>query len=260
MKLFHFSAILANDLSASRLIKPRPSSFNDLFLAVFSCLFLVACLPAESDPIITEARYYHQVDSEKLLQLDGYSVMRKFSGTVKSKQISELNFEVMGKVEHIYADEGDLVVKGQLLASLNTQLLLIEQQNLQAQVQEVNAQMLLVEENLKRITALINNGYASTQNLDELTVQKQILAANKQQLAASLDAKKYQIEHAKIYAPFAGTINQRFIDIGEFINNSEVVFELQQQQINEFKVGIPQHLVAQVRKQKSFNLFINEQT
>ncbi|TRX55679.1 efflux RND transporter periplasmic adaptor subunit [Thalassomonas sp. M1454] len=222
---------------------------------------ITACSPEQnagaSNPDNSHQPYYHKVNSKVLEQLDGYSVLRKFSGTVVSKQTAQLNFEVAGRVDNIAFFEGDMVNKGEVIATLNTELLNIEKQQLSAQLKQIDAEIVLAKANLERVNSLINDGYASKQNLDELNAQQQVLIATQQQLAATIKAKQYQISHAEITAPFSGVINQRNINIGEVINSSKIAFELQKQQESELKVGVPQHLISQIRQHQKFNLLIN---
>ncbi|KGK01008.1 efflux RND transporter periplasmic adaptor subunit [Thalassotalea sp. ND16A] len=221
---------------------------------------LFGCGENQPQANIDTSAYVHTVASEPLQLQHSYRVMRKFSGRVTSKQSASLSFEVSGRIAAIFVDEGESVTKGQILARLDTELLTIEQQQLQAQVLQLKAEEELVDANLTRSDALIENGYASQQTVDELTAQKKVLRANQQQLQANLAAKKYQINHATIFAPFAGTINKRLINLGEVINPQIAAFELQQHSNFELKVGVPQHLIAKIKQQQAFNLEVNQQT
>ncbi|OUS32322.1 hypothetical protein A9Q98_01415 [Thalassotalea sp. 42_200_T64] len=236
-----------------------PLSFKRFFTTVL-IFALAACGENQPQADIDTGAYVHTVASEPLQLKHSYQVLRKFSGTVASKQSANLSFEVSGRIATIAVDEGDNVSKGQILARLDTEFLTIEQQQLQAQVLQLKAEEELVDANLTRTDALIKNGYASQQTVDELTAQKKVLRANQQQLQANLAAKKYQINHATIFAPFTGTINKRLINIGEVINPQIPAFELQQNSNKELKVGVPQHLVAKIKHQQTFDLEVNQQT
>ncbi|WNC69772.1 efflux RND transporter periplasmic adaptor subunit [Thalassotalea nanhaiensis] len=233
------------------------SQFLKGAIAATLLLSLLAC--GESVPqVATQTPYYHKAASEPLKLEQSYKVLRRFSGTLVSKQSANLNFEVSGRVANIFVDEGDTVTKGQLLASLDTELLGIEQQQLVAQESQLKAELELAQANLNRVNELIDNGYASQQNQDELQAQKKVLEANKKQLQASQAINRYQINHTEIYAPFTGTINKRNINVGEVINPQVVVFTLQEQGNNELKVGVPQNLIADIKAQNNFSLSINQ--
>lgn len=230
------------------------------FTALITLIFwLSACSDKQPTTTIEGNSYYHLAQSKVLKKQQGYTVPRKFSGLIVSKQRASLNFEVSGRVAEVMVDEGDLVSKGQVLATLDTDLLYIEQQLFNAQLVQLQAEIDLTNSNLKRLDSLIKKGYASQQNLDELNAQKKVQLANQQQIEANISANQYKINHSEINAAFNGTINQRGINVGEVVTPQISAFELQQTGNNELKVGVPQKLIDEIRQQKDYVLDINEQ-
>ncbi|WP_394172491.1 efflux RND transporter periplasmic adaptor subunit [Thalassotalea litorea] len=203
--------------------------------------------------------YYHKVETVVLQPETGYHVERKFAGTVRSKQSAKLMFEVSGRVAEVLAFEGDRVSQGQILATLDPELLNIELEQLIAQQAQIKAQQVLVHANLQRINALIEQGYTSAQSKDELLAEQQVLNANQRQVQANIDAKHYQLKRTKITAPFSGTINKRLINRGELVSPQIMAFELQQGAQNELKVGVPQHLARAIETQRQHKLIINDE-
>lgn len=225
-----------------------------LLLSIFS---IIACTQDErqNDKEVEQA-YYHSVATTDLIPLSGYKIKRRFSGAIQSKQVANLNLEIPGRVQSIYAFEGNTVSKGQLLAVLDSKLLNIESEQLSAQLQQVDAEIVLSQSSLDRVNSLIGQGYTSEQSLDEITAQLTVLKANRQQLLANINAKQYQINHTQIIAPFDGVINKRNINLGEVVNSSTVAFEVQQLHHNELKVGVPQNLIEQIKQEPEYELII----
>ncbi|NMP17804.1 efflux RND transporter periplasmic adaptor subunit [Thalassotalea sp. Y01] len=237
------------------------------FALFAACILAFTSSACSEQQTIAEVEhpYHHAVVVATLNKTDHYVVSRKFAGRVVSKQQASLNFEVSGRVASIAVDDGDKVAAGQLLASLDNKLLHIEYKQLQAQLQQVKAESELNQANINRISKLLAEGYASEQNIDELAAQQKVLQANEQQLNATIEAKQYQIDRSKIYAPFAGTVNQRLINMGEVVSPSQVAFELNQDQSMEVKVGVPIHMAQQLlqlqqQQQKKFTLKIDTKT
>ncbi|TLU61633.1 efflux RND transporter periplasmic adaptor subunit [Thalassotalea litorea] len=233
-----------------------------LFLALTMMPFLFALTGCnELENVSAKASgqdYHHKVDTVALQPQAGYHVERNFAGTVRSRQSAKLMFEVSGRVEQVFAFEGDKVTQGQILATLDQELLNIELKQLIAQQAQIHAQQVLVEANLRRINALIEQGYTSDQSKDELLAQQQVLNANQQQIQANIDAKHYQLKRTAITAPFAGTINKRLINKGELVSSQVMAFELQQVAQNELKVGVPQHLAREIESNSQHQLIIND--
>ncbi len=243
--------------SAKPISTHSKSAFLLLSRMLLSTMLLIGCSQANDAGSKTDKQvYYHSVVTTALIPLDGYKVNRRFSGTTQSMQVANLNLEVPGRVQSIYAFEGNQVQKGQLLATLDSELLHIELKQLSAQLQQIDAEMVLAKSSLNRVNTLIDDGYTSVQSFDEITAQLQVLEATRQQLQASINAKNYQIKHTKIIAPFDGVVNKRNINIGEVVNSSTIAFEVQQSAHNELKVGVPQNLIKQIAQQQRFSLVI----
>ena len=231
-----------------------------LTLAVFTpvILTITACGDDPTDENL-EIRSHHSVQAFALKHQDGYQVQRNFSGVVRNKKNSNLNFEVAGKVQEVFVNEGENIKKGALLAQLDSELLNINKQQLNAQLSQIKAQINLNKANLDRVNKLISSDYASRQRLDELNSEQQVLVANKQQINANIKALQYQIDNSTIYAPFSGVINQKNIVEGEVVNPQVIAFVLLSPNSNELKVGIPKQLIGEIKKQKTQQLIINGQ-
>ncbi|WP_371186132.1 efflux RND transporter periplasmic adaptor subunit [Thalassotalea maritima] len=219
-------------------------------------LMLLGC-SEQNHSTNNEARYYQTVQAMPITAVPSYSVTRLLAGTIQSKQQAKLNFETSGKVASIYVDDGASVRRGDKLASLDTELFNIELQQLNALLQQNRADIELVNNNIRRLTNLAKQGYVSEQNIDELLTKQKVLIANKQQISAQIDAKRYQISRADIYAPFSGTINKRNIHIGEVISPQHIAFELTKNNQQEVKIGLPQQLAEQLATKNSFTIIVD---
>ncbi|RCU51707.1 efflux RND transporter periplasmic adaptor subunit [Corallincola holothuriorum] len=227
-----------------------------LLLAI-SVPTLNGCLPSVADETATS--YRHKVQAYPIKLAPHYQVPRQFVGLVSNNQEARVGFELAGKIASIEVNEGDRVKAGDLLAQLDTQLLKINRQELQAQLNEIDAEMLLIDSNLKRVEALVPKGYASTQSLEELHTQRNALAARRTRLQASLSANQSRLDKAQLLAPFDAIVNKRMISEGEVVAAGLATFELLQQGTLEVKVGVPVRLL-ELLAQKQPTLRVGEQT
>ncbi|MDN3653229.1 efflux RND transporter periplasmic adaptor subunit [Thalassotalea ponticola] len=221
------------------------SNTKKAILLILPWLWLTACSESAPEPK-DNASYYHRVSAMPLVISDEYQITRQFIGKVVSNQQAQLNFEVAGRVKSIDVDEGDKVSKDQLLARLDNDRLLIERAQLDAQKQQFIAQIELNQATLKRVKALRKNDYASIQTIDELTAQDKVLKAQLQHIDAQLAANTYQLEHSELRAPFSGTLNKRYINMGEVITPEKTALLLNQDQHLQVKVGVPQMVAEQL--------------
>ena len=183
--------------------------------------------------------YYHAASIERISQQPSYSITREYIGEIAAKQQTKLSFEFGGRVTEVVKDSGDLVKAGELLASLDVELLNIRAYELKAQIAQVEAQLTLNQANLARVKSLISKQYASEQTIDELTAQYGVLIANKEALVASYDALSYQIAKAELRAPYDGIINERIVSQGELVSPGFSAFTVIKQSQQEINIGIP---------------------
>jgi len=54
-------------------------------------------------------------------QVSAYQMAREYTGSIVARRTSQLGFELAGKLEEIYADEGDSVTEGEPLAEIDTE-------------------------------------------------------------------------------------------------------------------------------------------
>ena len=209
-------------------------------------LTLQACSEVVADETQAVSQYL-QASSEYLTQQDSYQVENKFVGKVIAKQDANLGFEFAGIIKTLHVIEGQQVAKGQLLAELNTQLLLIERNQLEAQLQQAEAEFDLIEANLSRLNSLSKRGFTSEQNIDELSSQKRVIAANIRSSLSGLEASHYRIDKSKLLAPFDGIVSSRQIAQGEVIAAGNTAFRLLQTGASEVTIGVPASFITQLQ-------------
>ncbi|MFC6669281.1 efflux RND transporter periplasmic adaptor subunit [Marinobacterium aestuariivivens] len=220
----------------------------------------LAMLGGCSDSAATDAAgpRYHPAQSVLLQYQTGYSVPRTFVGKVQMRQNASVGFEQHGKVARILVNEGDKVAHGQLLAQQNIELLEVEGRQLQAQHEQVDAELALIRASLKRQHALQNRGYASDQTLDELQARQLGLQAKRRNVEAAIAANRLRIEKSALRAPFDAVVSERRVDEGEVVGAGAPVLTLLQQWAPEVRVGVPVELVDQIAAKVSRDLRVGD--
>lgn len=209
-----------------------------LICVTLTTVLLAACTKSADD--LEQITTYHQsADIQVITPSNSYEVSREYIGKIVSKQLASLSFEYGGTVDKIYVDSGDIVVKGQLLAELNTELLSMKLQEISASIRQLNAQAELNRLKLARINALSTKGYSSKQALDELQTAKKIIQANLSRQQANKSTINYQVSKAKLYAPFNAVVAVRSVAEGEIFSPKQSAFKLIKQSQYQISVGVP---------------------
>ncbi len=127
-----------------------------------------------------------------------------YGNTKADKQI-EIKAEVSGKVKRTLAKRGSFVKKGQVILEL-------ELNDLKNRLDSAKALVNQRDFEYQAVKALTDKGY---QNSTRLSSAKADLVQAKTQVA-SLDIS---IKNTLIKAPFDGVLNQRFVEIGDYVQH-----------------------------------------
>ena len=168
---------------------------------------------------------YQKTDYERTLN---------FSGEVRAWKAVNLSFNVPGKIDRFYFDEGQSVKKGDLLARL-------EQDDYRTVRDQSYAQWEKAKRDYERNSRLLEKGSIPEQLvLDAHTAYK----ASK----AALDAAELNLKHCLLYAPFNGHVAYRFGEEKEMVRSGQTVFTLMDLSQVLIEVGVPEKSIGQIKK------------
>ena len=160
-------------------------------------------------------------------------------GTILPIQEVAIVSEISQKVTKIAFNDGDYVVKGQLLYKLNDT-------DLRAKQKELNAELKLVELNEQRYANLIRTEAIRQQDYDQIETQLQSIRAQVEYL-------NFQISKTEIRAPFSGTIGISKVDLGAFVFPGLELVNLQDQGKVKINFSVPEKYILQVKKGKKIS-------
>ncbi|NMH65521.1 efflux RND transporter periplasmic adaptor subunit [Shewanella salipaludis] len=234
----------------------RHSILLPLTLAVAATWLLGACqdeatpqaqvsLPVVSTQTLTQAAYYQH--------------RQTYTGTIRSGNTTAIGFELAGKLDGLAVDSGDSVKAGQVLATLDTRLLLAEQQELKASLAQNQADLDLAQTTLARNLQLKQQGYVSAQTLDENQRQLNGLQAGKQRLLASLQVNRLKLDKSALLAPFDGKISKRHHNPSEVVALGSPVFTLIGATAPQAYIGVPVAVAQTLTQGQAIELTVAEQ-
>lgn len=182
-------------------------------------------------------------------RLDGFEIDRRFAGQVEAAQQTGIAFEAGGTITEILVDEGDVVAAGDVIARLDTRLLIAERNRLVASRQALDAQRELARRTAERQEELQERGFASSQQTDQATLTLAEITARQAEIDAGLLAVDVRLEKAEIRAPFDGRIASRSADIGATVGGGQTVVALVEDVPPRFRVGLAPDLADRVHEE-----------
>ena len=171
-------------------------------------------------------------------RMESFEIERRFAGQVEAAQQTGIAFEAGGTITDILVDEGDTVVQGDIIARLDTRLLVAERNQLVASRRALDAQRELARLTAERQEQLQQRGFASNQQADQATLTLAEVTARQAEIDAGLLAVEIQLEKAEIRAPFDGRVTSRTMDVGATAGGGQTVVTLVENVPPRFRVGL----------------------
>ena len=146
------------------------------------------------------------------------------TGVIRAKTGAEVKVgaRISGRVEKLYANIGDVVKKGQVIAQL-------EQEDLKAKVNEakmnlkvVEANLELSQKNLQRMQNLCAKDYVAKDMVDAAERDYKAAVAQADQIRETIRFNETQMSYANIYAPISGVIASVTTQQGETVSASSL--------------------------------------
>jgi HlyD family secretion protein len=120
-----------------------------------------------------------------------------------------------GRVAAIYVEAGDHVKQGQVLAHLNNSVLEPQVANLQAALEQAQAEAELADAEYHRAQAVGASGALSAEETEKRRSSGVTAAARVKVAAAQLDEAKARLARADIRAPADGILLTRTVEVGQ---------------------------------------------
>ena len=228
-----------NTSPIARIAHPR-----SLIVATAAIWAISACSPSTQDAV--GAAYVQPVETLMVSRQPVLEIEREYAGLVLPRQSTQIGFERSGELIELNVDEGDSVQRGDLLATLNTELLESELAELEAGLDDIAAQRDLNTSELKRFNDLESKGFAAQQEIDRLTAQRLSLDANDKELNARIKANQERLRQSRLVAPFDGIVDQRHVDLGSVVAAAAPVITVLEDSILEARVGVPVRMLEKL--------------
>lgn len=169
----------------------------------------------------------------------------RYVGRVEAGQRTEVGFDISGVITSVLKSEGDTFLKGDTLATLDTERLTAKMKELDAGIRRASAAKKLAKSSLLRAQSLKASRNISEQALDEALQKKNSAEAEYELVVAQQASVDVELKKAKLTAPFDGIVIDRMTDEGRATNPGAPVLLLEELGKTVVRVGLP---LKQARK------------
>ncbi|MCK5040914.1 MAG: efflux RND transporter periplasmic adaptor subunit [Sphingomonadales bacterium] len=200
-----------------------------------------------SDEKNTEVARVFPVQVETVKYLDSHLIRHKFTGHIVAGRRSSLGFELGGRIEHVFKDNGDQVSAGEAIATLDMSRTKARLRSLRAQEQELVARLHLAERSRARREETFNDSHTSQQVLDEAIANEMTAKAQLERIKADIDMVEVDLNASTIKSPFAGVVDRRLLDEGVIVTAGTPIVTILENDNYEAQVGVPSEYVNHLR-------------
>ncbi len=147
-------------------------------------------------------------------------------GEIRAHDETTLGFQLEGRILSRQAEIGDSVTKGQLLATLDSNINLNQRNSAQAEVESARAAELVAAANLRRMQALMPSGAIARVELENATANWQAAQSRRKSAEAALKNARENLAWTQLTAPYAGVITAVSASAGQIVSAGQAVFTL----------------------------------
>lgn len=162
-------------------------------------------------------------DEVRLMEFnDQVTLVGRTEAWVQSKIVSE----VTGRVDAVEAKEGTLVRAGDPLLRIDADKVRLLLASKTAEAKQAEFQVALAQANLDRTKELYKQELVRKTTLDSAGAWSGVATERYNQLAAEKASLQLDLNRSTITAPFTGYTGRKLVDVGEWVQPGQPVFEM----------------------------------
>ena len=169
-------------------------------------------------------------------------------GMIYSRSSPEIAAEVSGRVISVIADIGDVVDKGQVLAQIDSEKYDLQLAQSKAEIARLSALLVNQELDLKRAEKLFKDNLVSEEMMDRTRAEFNALSQQINAANAQLRNSERLIEETEIKAPIKTQVAAKHIDVGDFVQNGMIVYELVDTKNLRVALSFPEYQSLKLKK------------
>lgn len=204
------------------------SSFPLRLCAMLTCFSLTVVANAQKLVSVAEVQLMEAAPTLSL------------SGDLRATQSVTLAAEVVGVVDDIRAEAGDIVEQGEVLAVIREKPAALKLAALEAQLKEARAAAELAELVQRRFESLIATRAVSQEEYDAARVEHEQALAIVAEREAAVDEQADQLARHRIRAPFDGVIGERLLEKGQWLAAGDASYSIHAVEVLRVVLAVPQ--------------------
>ena len=206
-------------------------------------LLLLLAAAAASNPIRAETPTPVGVSTARSAPIHDEVAL---NGDLVARRLSRLSSEVDGLVVEVLVDDGDWVDAGDVIVRLDSRIAQIERDSATARVDQATARAHETERQYRELLRLKDRQHVAATTVDAAKAQMDIEAAAGRQADSALARAMELLRQHSVVAPFAGVVQRKLVESGEWIETNTAIAELVDVAVLRLDVSVPQYYYRDV--------------
>jgi RND family efflux transporter MFP subunit len=169
-----------------------------------------------------------------------------YTGDVDTRRTSRISPKVDGFVAAIYVEEGDEVRAGDKLLGLDPDLAEVALKRTAAELEEAHARQREAVRRRQEAAELVKKAHIASTAYEATKSEVEITAAAVERLQAEYQTEQIIVSRQTVYAPFDGLIAEKRVEVGEWVETGNALFDLVEIDHLRIEVAISQRHFAQI--------------
>lgn len=170
------------------------------------------------------------------------------SGQVSAKQTAMISTRVMGYIEKIYVNPGDVVKSGQLLVVINSSDIKAKKAQAQAMLTEASAAVKNARRDYERYKSLFAQKSVSSKELENVELNKVSMESKQLMARQQINEINSMLAYTNIRAPFNGVVTQKMADEGSTTNPGMPIMTIEQSGAINIQASVPEVYIQYVHE------------
>jgi membrane fusion protein, multidrug efflux system len=215
-------------------MKVTRSYFIIYFIALLSVAGFISCSDSEGTPVKEERKESSVYVQTTRVSTQSYSDFIYVIATAKAAQRAELSPEEGGRIQSFNKDKGDYVKEGEVIATINNDIL-------KANMDALRAQYDMAQTNFERQEKIFKENVTSEMQFLNSKYERDAAKAN-------FELIKSRYEKSFIKAPFAGVIDAKYYEVGETVAPGNPIVTLLNTDRIKVSGGVSENHTGSIKK------------
>lgn len=175
------------------------------------------------------------------------------TGELKGQEDAWIAADTTGKVAAALVERGSTVRKGQALIRLECANYALDFKQADSGFVAAKAQYDQLKADMERYRILLDRATITRTDFDRVQTQFHVATANFEAAQARRDQARKRMDDSVIKAPFAGSIVERIVQVGEYVRPESKILRLVSNGPLRLTIHVPESAISRIKPRQTLN-------